>query len=345
MSAARTPVRWGVVGAGWVTRDFMLPALAADPDAELVGVVDTDPAALSALGDLPVPSTTRLADLLAEAPDAVYVATPHHAHAAAVAAVAGHGVAVLCEKPLAHDLADARRLVAAAHDAGVLAAVAFDQRFHPAHARIAEMVARGELGTVTAVRVVYGCWLPPRWRAHEATTDDNWRVDGARSGGGAVADLAPHGLDLAGCLLGEDVTSLSTVTTTRVHDYAVDDGAVLAGRTDSGVLFSSHVSFSTADPLPRRRLEVVGTAAQAVAVDTLGQVAGGTLTVVDAATGASGDVPFDRTAGPFARQVAAFGAAVGGRAPWPHPIERDLALHELLLSSLSPVVEEGPPCP
>ena len=38
---------------------------------------------------------------------------------------------------------------------------AFDQRFHPAHRRIAEMVAAGGLGTVTAVRIVYACWLPP----------------------------------------------------------------------------------------------------------------------------------------------------------------------------------------
>ena len=60
------------------------------------------------------------------------------------------------------------------------------------------------------------------------------------------------------------------------------------------------------------------------------------------ASGRSADVAFDRAAGPFGRQVAAFGAAVRGRSPWPYPLTRDLALHELLLSSVSP---EDPACP
>jgi len=338
-------IGWGVVGAGWVARDFVLPAIAAARDAHLVGVHDRDPAALHGI----TPTFERLEDLLA-APglDAVYVATPNHAHAPVVQAVAAAGVPVLCEKPLANDVPTAKEMVAAT--AGLLAGTAFDQRFHPAHEAIAAMVAHGELGVVTTVRIVYGCWLPPDWASPvgrrsaagldpEARRRDNWRVDPARAGGGAMIDLAPHGIDLTGRILGEDLVDLVALTATRVHDYAdpaADDTAVLAGRTASGTLLSHHVSFSTADPLPRRRLEVVGTRAQLVAEDTLGQDPGGTLTRIDAVTGAAAPVPFDTGAGPFIRQLAAFGAAVRAVAPWPYPLDRDLALHALLMEAACP---------
>jgi predicted dehydrogenase len=154
-----------------------------------------------------------------------------------------------------------------------------------------------------------------------------------------MIDLAPHGIDLTGLLLGEDVVDLVALTATRVPAYTdprADDTAVLAGRTPSGTLLTQHVSFSTADPLPRRRLEVVGTRAQLVATDTLGQDPGGTVTRIDAVTGEPTPVPFDTEAGPFARQLAAFAAAVRGDAAWPWSLERDLALHTLLMEAACP---------
>lgn len=336
---------WGVVGLGWVARDHVLPAIAADPHAHLVAVCDRDPAALTGLPD-DVVATDDLDELLAPAPDAVYVATPNHAHLPVVRAVAAAGVPVLCEKPMAHTRADAHAMVEAAGDG--LVATAFDQRFHPAHRRIAELVAAGRLGTVTAVRIVYGCWLPPTWTPPGSRGDANWRVDTALAGGGAAIDLAPHGLDLAGTLLGEDVVTLTAVTRRRVHPYAdpaADDGAVLVGATATGTLFDAHVSFALPDALPRRRLEVVGTRGQLVAENTLGQVAGGSLTVLDAATGDAEAIGFDPD-GPFERQVAAFGAAVRGEAPWPYPLARDLALHDLLLTALDRARDAvEAPCP
>ncbi|RKN47641.1 Gfo/Idh/MocA family protein [Micromonospora endolithica] len=319
------PVGWGVVGCGWVARDHVAPAIRA-AGHRLVAACDRDPAAAGGLA----PERLATADLyeLLDHPEveAVHVATPNDTHADVVVAVAKAGLPVLCEKPLAADVPDARRLVDAA--GGVLAGAAFDQRFHPAHRRIADLVAAGDLGTVTAVRIVYGCWLPPRW-SPDGRPHDNWRVDEARSGGGALVDLAPHGVDLVGVLLGDDLTELTVRTQRRVHPYRVDDGALVAGVTGGGVLVQAHVSFNTADPLPRRRLEVVGTAAQLVAVDTLGQSAGGTLTRLDAATGAATEVPFDAAESPFTGQVRAFSAAVRG-AGWPWPLARDLRLHELL---------------
>jgi predicted dehydrogenase len=320
-------VGWGIAGCGWVARDHALPGLLAAPGARLVALHDRDPAALARV-PVEAPRTTDPAAFLATPGlDAVYVAVPNAGHRAVVEAAAAAGRAVLCEKPLAADVADAEALVAAADRAGVLLGTAYDQRWHPAHVRLRELLP--ELGTVTAVRIVYCCWLPADW-SPDGRPHDNWRVDPARAGGGAAIDLAPHGLDLAGVLLGEDVEQLTAVLQTRVHGYGVDDGALLSGRTAGGVLVDLHVAYNTPDALPRRRLEVVGTRGMAVAVDTLGQTAGGSLTLHRPEPV---DVPFAGTA-PFAAQFAAFTAAVAGDEPWPYPADRDLALHRLLLDAL-----------
>ena len=159
---------------------------------------------------------------------------------------------------------------------------------------------------------------------HRPTTGG---VDPARAGGGALVDLAPHGIDLLGALLGgDDLTELQVLLQRRVHGHPVDDGAVIAGRTAGEALFSADVAFNTPDALPRRRLEVVGTRAQLVAENTMGQTAGGRLTRYGA-DGTAVDVPFDTATSPFAAQLAAFSGAVAGTADSPWPLERDLRLH------------------
>ncbi|WP_432490849.1 Gfo/Idh/MocA family protein [Kineococcus gypseus] len=339
---------WVVAGAGWVARDHMAPALAASRTSRVVAVVDRDLAAARALAQR-FPGAVAHDDLDAafRTPGAqvAYVATPNHAHREVAAAAAGAGLAVLCEKPLAASLDDAAALVAACERAGVLAATAFDQRFHPAHRRAAELVADGALGTVTNVRIVYGCWLPPGWAPPGSTTGDNWRVDPVRAGGGAYVDLAPHGLDLVGALLGEDVERATTLLQHRVHDYAVDDGSVLVGSTGSGVLVSIANSFNTVETLPRRRLELVGTRAQLVATDTMGQTAGGALELIDATTGESSPVAFDTATSPFAAQVRAVEEALADPAGWPYPLARDLRLLHLLHDALGAGVPGSRPDP
>lgn len=341
--AAGAGLRWGVAGCGWVARDHVAPALAADPSSRVVALLDpAEPsrrslaaAVLAAGGGEPEVSTGDPAAFTAAGLDAVYVAAPNHLHRPLVEMAARAGAAVLCEKPMATIAADARAMVEACATAGVGYATAFDQRHHPAHVAIAAMVAAGELGTVTAVRIAYGCWTDPAWRPETSPQGyDNWRADPVRAGGGALVDLAPHGLDLTGVLLGgDDVEQVLALRQRRVHDYAVDDGAVLAGRTGDGVLLDLHVSYCTPDALPRRRLEVIGTRGMALAVDTMGQTPGGTLTVFDAGGAPPRDVAFDTAVSPFAQMVAHYAAARRGERAWPSTPERDLHHVDLLMSA------------
>ena len=227
---------------------------------------------------------------------------------------------------MATTLADARAMVAACERAAIPYATAFDQRFHPAHQHLAHLIRTGVLGTVTAIRVAYCCWVGPEFGA------DNWRIDPARAGGGALMDLAPHGLDLASMLLGEPIVDVAAMGQSRVHGYAVEDGALLIARSASGVLVQMHVAYNCPETYPRRRLEVIGTAAQTVATDTMGQTPGGTIDLTDAATGAVRriDVPgADRS--PFLNQVEAFAHAVTARTPFAFSPAHDLHIMDLVL--------------
>ncbi len=305
--------RWGIVGYGWVARDHMAPGIAA-AGGTVAAVCDPDPAARALAEARGARAHVDLGALLAERLDAVYVATPNHLHRRAVEACAAAGVPVLCEKPLASTLADAEAMVVACARAGVLLGSAFDQRRHPAHRAIRDLLAAGRIGTVTAVRIVYACWLGRDWSAGDGCNGANWRIDPRQAGGGAVMDLAPHGIDLVDALLGEPLVEMTGLLQTHVQDYPVDDGGVLVGRTASGVLVAIHNAYNTPEALPRRRLEVVGSAGQLVATDTMGQTAGGSVVLIDGATGIEVPVSFDAAASPFAEQARAFQDAVRGRA-------------------------------
>ncbi len=301
--------RWGIAGFGWVARDHMLPAIAA-AGHELIGVADPSPAARASAEALGVTAWPDMAGLLRERPDAIYVATPNHLHLAPVVEAAASGTAVLCEKPIAATLDQAEALVAATRP--ITYGTAFDQRHHPAHRAIQAEIASGAIGQVTAVRIAYACWVDPAWRPPGQDEPSNWRADPAAAGGGAVIDLALHGLDLAEMLIGEPLDRIQITLQRRVHDYHVDDGGMLTGRFVGGALLQSHVAYNCPEVLPRRRLEVLGDQGMIVALDTMGQSAGGSVQFTCGRSGEMRAVPFDTDLSPFTAQALAFAAAVGG---------------------------------
>jgi len=302
--------RWGIAGYGWVARDHMAPGLDQAGHA-LAVVADPDPAARAAAEKHGARTVASLAELIRQAPDALYVATPNHLHLTPVAEAAAAGLPVLCEKPMAASLADAEAMVAVT--AGqTLFATAFNQRHHPAHRAIAELLRDGAIGTITAIRIHYACWLGPTWQAAPDCSNDNWRADPTAAGGGAVMDLALHGLDLAEMLVSEPLEALSIMLQRKVHDYAVDDGGMLTGRFSGGALLQSHVAYNCPEVLPRRRLEILGTEGMIVATDTMGQTAGGRVALTCGMSASATRIAFDTELSPFAAQARAFAAAVRG---------------------------------
>ncbi len=324
---------WGLVGCGWVASDYVAPAIVASGNGQLRGVFDPDEAAMHRLAtrserDGQTPRRHASLDGLLEDPSirAVYVATPNHLHKPIVVACAQAGKAVLCEKPMATTRADAEAMVAACEAAGVPYATAFDQRFHPAHQTLRSWVADGTMGTITQARIHYACWLPGNW------SGDNWRVDPARAGGGALIDLAPHGVDLLEVILGNEWRDLFALAQRKVHDYAVDDGAVLAGRFAGGALATLHVAYNCPESFPRRRLELIGTKRMAIASDTMGQTPGGRVRLINATDGHEvvTNFPDDPEQSPFIAQVEAFAGSVLTGEAFPFSARRDLRTFALL---------------
>jgi len=125
--------------------------------------------------------------------DAVYVATPHPQHAAVVEAALQAGRAVLCEKPLTAGLAETERLLDVASSSGGFLMEAVWMRFNPLVQRLADLVARGELGEIRSLTATFGFRAP---------YDPTGRLWAPGLGGGALLDLGIYTVDLAQLLLG-----------------------------------------------------------------------------------------------------------------------------------------------
>lgn len=144
----------------------------------------------------------------------VDICTPPGTHAEIVEAAAAAGQAIVCEKPLAADLAGARRALAAVGAAGVRHAIGFNYRRLPALALMARMIADGRIGEP---RLWRGSWLSDEFLDPEIPFD--WRFE-RRQGASTVADLGGHLLDLAGWMVGEisEVSAQSqTLVTSGAH--------------------------------------------------------------------------------------------------------------------------------
>ncbi|MFG2960440.1 Gfo/Idh/MocA family protein [Streptomyces sp. NPDC048291] len=223
-----------VVGFGWMGRvhsqayrrvPHHYPELPVR--AELVAVAEEVPGrAEEAAAQFGFASTTRDWREVAADPrvHAVSITAPNFLHREIGVAMAEAGKHVWIEKPVGLTAEDARAVAEAVAKAGVQGTVGFNYRNAPAVAHARELIASGELGTVTHVRVR----LFSDYAAHPdgALT---WRYERARGGGGVLGDLASHGVDLARFLLG-DIESLTADTAVFIPERARPAGAT-AGHT------------------------------------------------------------------------------------------------------------------
>ena len=151
----------------------------------------------------------------------VHVCATNDLHAPLVTAALDAGKDVVCEKPLALDVATATELAALAERSGRLAVVGYNYRFLPMIVELSARVAAGALGALHGVRGVFlQDWLL-------LATDDDWRVDASRGGASrVVADIGAHWLDLVEIVTGRAIESV-VAQVGRLHDRATEDQAGL----------------------------------------------------------------------------------------------------------------------
>jgi predicted dehydrogenase len=187
--------------------------------------------------------------------DLIDICTPGDTHAEIALAALAAGKHVLCEKPLANSVAEAREMAAAAVRAeaqGVRTMCGFNYRRVPAVELMRRMVAAGRIGTIRHVRAVYlQDWIvDPEFPLV-------WRLRKEVAGSGALGDIGAHIVDMTQFVTGQSIDSVSALTETFVRsrplpaessglsasgngtatgEVTVDDAALFLARLDGGAI-------------------------------------------------------------------------------------------------------------
>lgn len=237
----------GIVGAGFMGGVHARAASAAG--ARLVGVTDLLRSRAESLADnLGLETVFDDFNGLLASPelDVVHICVPNHDHAKLAGEAIARGRHVVCEKPLAVTVSEARDLESLAATADVVASVPFIYRYYPLVREIRQRVSDGEAGRLS---VIHGFYLQD-WLAFE--TDNDWRVDPALGGGSrAFGDIGVHWADLVEFASGHRIArvnaQLLTVFPVRrgtngPSRVSTEDAVTVNFETDAGAIGSLVIS-------------------------------------------------------------------------------------------------------
>jgi len=322
----RSGIRVGVIGLNMGkghVRNY-----ASSPDVEAVYVCDLVPErreAVIAECGLTTPAYADYREMLANSDiDAVSVALPNRLHAPVTIAALRAGKHVLCEKPMAATVAEARRMVAAAAKADRQLMVHFNQRFSPEAFFVKSLADSGELGDIYLAKCH---WIRRRGIPRRSTFYQK-----ATSGGGALIDIGVHVLDLTMWLMGHpQPVAVSGCTYCNFGPdldpvFDVDDHALAFVRFANGASLSLEASWASHVQGEAIGFELRGTRGGARRVGSyqgeyrVFQTVGGTF--VD--TTPCAPLP------PVANAQHQFAASIVNGTPNPAPGEHGLAVQQVL---------------
>jgi predicted dehydrogenase len=219
----------GLIGAGFMGKAHSLAYAAlpmffwpppAVPVRRMVAELNAEAAAEAAARFGFETSTTDWRALVeSDDIDVVDISTPNDTHREIAVAALDAGKHVICEKPLAHNVEDARAMYEAARRARGVSMVAFNYRRTPAVALARKLIDEGAIGDIRNFR---GTYLQD-WSA-DPDSPLSWRFQKDVAGSGALGDIGTHVLDMARYLVGE-VASVSSVLKTYITERPIQSGA------------------------------------------------------------------------------------------------------------------------
>ena len=178
-------------------------------------------------------------DALADNPDidAVYIVTPNGLHAEHTIRAAGAGKHVLCEKPMANTVAECEAMIAACRERSVRLAIGYRCRFDPLHAECTRFAQQQEFGQLKIIEAGFGFRIGD---------PDQWRLDGALAGGGALMDVGIYALQACRYLSSEEPASVSALETKTdpVKFAEVDESITWQMTFPSGVIAYCSTSYN-----------------------------------------------------------------------------------------------------
>jgi myo-inositol 2-dehydrogenase / D-chiro-inositol 1-dehydrogenase len=231
--------------------NFWAEAFKASSTSDLVAIWDDDPVrGGEAAHRFDVRFEPDLKQTLRHC-DAVAICSTTIQHPELVELAAAAGKAVLCEKPIAADLAGADRIAAAVARSGILYMQSFPKRLDPVSHRLRDLITTGHLGRIHLVRIRHG---------HGYGLQDDfrgrWYVDPRLAGGGALLDEGVHGADLLNWLFGLPDSVIATTSRATLQLEVEDSGLAVFSYGDgmTAELVSSF-AFTAADS----SIEIYGT--------------------------------------------------------------------------------------
>ena len=295
-------MKWALIGASTIAREYVIHAIRAQAGHEVHSVLSGSPARGAEYAKAEgIPHVAADLDAALADPQvgAVYISTTNEKHHAQAMAAIAAGKHVLCEKPLAMSVADAADMVRAAEAAGLVFATNHHLRCSGSHRAVRDLVAGGRIGRVLSMRVFHAVHLPPHLQG--------WRINDASAGGGVIPDITVHDADVTRFILGEDPVRVTAQMTASGMGAGVEDSAMSVWAMPSGAMVMAHESFTHA--YAGSGLEVHGTEGSIFARGVMTQRPVGEVELV---TGAGRErVPFpDHDL--YVQGLADFAAAIRG---------------------------------
>lgn len=238
MISSGSPVRLAVFGSGLVGARH-IQHIIDSPSCTLTSVIDPNPQARMVAESAGVHYFPDV-DSFLESCDAegAIIATPNESHASLGIKCARAGLHLLVEKPIEADLTAASKLVDTAEKEGVKLLVGHHRRFNAYIEAAKSIMDSGELGTISAVHVLWATLKPASY--YEAS----WRRE---SGGGPLLINLIHDIDNLRYLFG-DLERVYAEESNAIRRYPVEDTAVISLRFRSGILGTMVISDAVPSP-------------------------------------------------------------------------------------------------
>ena len=189
-------------------------------------------------------------ELLQQDIDAVIITSENSKHLEHVVAAAKAGKHILCEKPLATKVEDAKEMIEACKQNHVILQTAFPVRFNTAIVRAKKIIENGELGQIFAIK-----------GTNRGTNPGGWFVDLEKSGGGAVIDHTVHVVDIMRWFMGAEVREVYAEIDNTITSGPSDDCGILTIDFENDVFTTLDCSWSRTETYPTWgdvTLEIVG---------------------------------------------------------------------------------------
>jgi predicted dehydrogenase len=298
VAAAGEVLKWGVLGFGAFSDAAMGPAISSTPGHALAAIQGRNPERIKTFAqkyNVPFFTQDPKALVSQKSLSVVYIAAPNNLHAAYTAMAAEAGLHVLCEKPMARNLAEAQQMASVCRKNKVKLMIGHMMRFNPCH----YFLKSGGLGKVIEARGKFGFHLPTAYPLSTAP----WHLDPEAAGGGSLLSVGTHVVDLLRFILGQEIRRVTSLMETRTYRFPMDWESSTVMHFDGGAIATVLSSFENLRG--PNDLEICGTDGVMKISGTLWRESTGRVEV-DSRAGRQTYQPPEGTPDPYVLQIQHF---------------------------------------